>query len=103
MPTGTDSESDVTADDAMRKVEQSDKVALVGGTARAADTEYDEIERALGEVSKVVNKVLNKALQDCGEALEIYNGLLAVMKEEKTPKEYGEYLQKKRQGKRRYK
>ena len=31
MPTGTDSESDVTADDAMRKVEQSDKVALVGG------------------------------------------------------------------------
>lgn len=98
MPTGTDSESDVTADDAMRKVEQSDKVALVGGTARAADTEYDEIERALGEVSKVVNK----ALQDCGKALEIYNGLLAVMKK-KTPKEYGEYLQKKRQGKRRYK
>ena len=97
MPTGTDSKLDVTADDAMRKVEQSDKVALVGGTARAADTEYDEIERALGEVSKVVNKVL----QDCGEALEIYNGL--VMKEEKTPKEYGEYLQKKRQGKRRYK
>ncbi len=75
MPTGTDSKLDVTA-----------------------DTEYDEIERALGEVSKVVNKVL----QDCGEALEIYNGLL-VMKEEKTPKEYGEYLQKKRQGKRRYK
>lgn len=98
MPTGTDSKLDVTADDAMRKVEQSDKVALVGGTARAADTEYDEIERALGEVSKVVNK----ALQDCGKALEIYNGLLAVMKK-KTPKEYGEYLQKKRQGKRRYK
>lgn len=45
---------------------------------------------------------MNKVLQDCGEALEIYNGLL-VMKEEKTPKEYGEYLQKKRQGKRRYK
>lgn len=98
MPTGTDSKLDVTADDAMRKVDQSDKVALVGGTARAADTEYDEIERALGEVSKVVNK----ALQDCGKALEIYNGLLAVMKK-KTPKEYGEYLQKKRQGKRRYK
>lgn len=68
------------------------------GTDRAAVTEYDEIERALGEVSKVVNKVL----QDCGEALEIYNGLL-VMTTEKTPKEYGEYLQKKRQGKRRYK
>lgn len=83
----------------MRKVEQSGKVALVGGTARAADTEYDEIECALEEALKVVNK----ALQDCGEALEIYNGLLAVMKEEKTPKEYGEYLQKKRQGKRRYK
>ncbi len=30
MPTGTDSKLDVTADDAMRKVEQSDKVALVG-------------------------------------------------------------------------
>lgn len=71
----------------------------MGGTARAADTEYDEIERALGEMSKVVNK----ALQDCGEALETYKGWLAVMKEEKTPKEYGEYLQKKRQGKRRYK
>lgn len=75
MPTGTDSESDVTA-----------------------DTEYDEIEHALEKVSKVVNK----ALQDCGKVLEIYNGLLAVM-EKKTPKEYGEYLQKKRQGKRRYK
>ena len=99
MPTGTDSKLDVTADDAMRKASQSDKVALAGGTARAADTGYDEIERALGEVSKVVNKVL----QDCGEALEIYNGLLAGMKEKKTPKEYGEYLQKKRQGKRRYK
>lgn len=98
MPTGTDSESYVTADDAMRKVERSDKVALVGGTARTAVTEYDEIEHALEEVSKVVNK----ALQDCGKALEIYNGLLAVMKK-KTPKEYGEYLQKKRQGKRRYK
>lgn len=98
MPTGTDSESDVTADDAMRKVEQSDKVALVGGTARAADTEYDEIEHALEKLQKVVNK----AMQDCGKALEIYNGLQAVMKK-KTPKEYGEYLQKKRQGKRRYK
>lgn len=98
MPTGTDSESDMTADDAMRKAEQSDKVALVGGTARAAVTEYEEIEHALEEVSKVVNK----ALQDCGKALEIYNGLLAVMKK-KTPREYGEYLQKKRQGKRRYK
>lgn len=64
------------------------------GTARAAVTEYDEIEHALEEVSKVVNK--------CGKALEIYNGLLAVMKK-KTPKEYREYLQKKRQGKRRYK
>lgn len=53
------------------------------GTARAAVTEYDEIEHALEEVSKVVNK--------CGKALEIYNGLLAVMKK-KTPKEYGEYL-----------
>lgn len=93
MPTGTDSESYVTADDAMRKVEQSDKVALVGGTARAAVTEYDEIEHALEKASKVVNK----ALQDCGKALEIYNG------KKKTPKEYGEYLQKKRQGKRRYK
>lgn len=60
------------------------------GTARAAVTEYDEIEHALEEVSKVVNKTV----QDCGKALEIYNGLLAVMKK-KTPKEYGEYLQKK--------
>lgn len=68
------------------------------GTARAAVTEYDEIEHALEEMSKVVNK----ASQDCGKALEIYNGLLAVMKK-KTPKQYGEYLQKKRQGKRRYK
>ncbi len=49
-----------------------------------------------------MSKVVNKALQNCGKALEIYNGLLAVMKK-KTPKEYGEYLQKKRQGKRRYK
>lgn len=45
MPTGTDSKLDVTADDAMRKASQSDKVALAGGTARAADTGYDEIER----------------------------------------------------------
>ena len=36
MPTGTDSESDVTADDAMRKVEQSDKVALVGGARQGS-------------------------------------------------------------------
>lgn len=98
MPTVTDSKSDVTADDAMRNAAQSDRVALVWGTARVAVIEYDEIEHALEEVPKVVNK----ALQDCGKALEIYNGLLAVMKK-KTPKEYGEYLQKKRQGKRRYK
>lgn len=95
MPTGLGGESDATA---VRKAELIDKVALVGGTARAAVIEHDEIEHALKELSKVVNK----ALQDCGKALEIYNGLLAVMKK-KTPKEYGEYLQKKRQGKRRYK
>ena len=95
MPTGLGGESDATA---VRKTELIDKVALVGGTARAAVIEHDEIEHALEELSKVANK----ALQDCGKALEIYNGLLAVMKK-KTPKEYGEYLQKKRQGKRRYK
>lgn len=95
MPTGLGGESDATA---VRKTELIDKVALVGGTARAAVIEHDEIEHALEELPKVVNK----ALQDCGKALEIYNGLLAVMKK-KTPKEYGEYLQKKRQGKRRYK
>ncbi len=97
MPTGLGGESDATA---VRKTELIDKVALVGGTARAAVTEHDEIEHALEEVSKVVNK----ALQDCGKALEIYNDLLAVIAmKNKTPKEYGEYLQKKRQGKRRYK
>lgn len=36
MPTGTDSKLDVTADDAMRKVEQSDKVALVGGHSQGS-------------------------------------------------------------------
>lgn len=102
MPTGLGGESDATA---VRKTELIDKVALVGGTARVAVIEHDEIEHALEELPKVVNKALQdcgKALQDCGKALEIYNGLLAVMKK-KTPKEYGEYLQKKRQGKRRYK
>lgn len=62
-----------------------------GGLDVTVVTGCDEIKHALEEVTKVVNK----ALHDCGKMLEIYNDLLAVISmKNKTPKEYGEYLQK---------
>lgn len=57
------------------------------------------------EAIDTLARAFNKALEECG-AMDFYESLCDFrfnFTEQKTPKEYGEYLQKKRQGKRRYK
>lgn len=49
-------------------------------------------------------EAINAVLNSYADMVECYNSIqIFRFAEQKTPKQYGEYLQKKRQGKRRYK